>query len=108
MNLEINESTTASHAQYEVPHIPERMDIGPGVVTHNQACAIYHEGDDAQFAVYSCNKGIFKPSRKAQAEGWALVHATSFWQKWALKFFFDVDIKEAIKIRQFFLQHKSH
>lgn len=57
---------------------PEIEFIAPGVVTHNQACAVYHQ--DAS-AVFDCNTGVFHPSRKAQQDGWRLVKADRWWKR---------------------------
>jgi len=38
-------------------HKPTIVGVGPGVVMHDQACAICH----SRKAVYQCNEGIFKP-----------------------------------------------
>jgi len=39
------------------PHKPTINHIGPGVVTHDQACAICH----SRPAVFRCNDAIFTP-----------------------------------------------
>lgn len=66
-------------------HIPEIEYIGP-VAAHDVACCVYY----TQPAVYNLNTGIFHPSWKAQGDGWQLVHAKTYFQRWILKTFFKV------------------
>jgi hypothetical protein len=58
------------------PHKPTIIQHGPAA-THDQCCAIYH----GQSAVYDLNQAVFRPSWKAQREGWQLVYADSWWKR---------------------------
>lgn len=62
-----------------------RTDGGPWV-EHNMPCPIY--GDEP--AVYCMNTGIFKPSRAAQRDGYAVTKADSRLGRWVLSTFFSV------------------
>jgi hypothetical protein len=74
------------------PRKPEFLDLGI-VVEHNQACCVYHSGADIRSAVIECNTGVFHPSWRAQQEGWKLVQAKSWFQRWLLNTFFDAGFK---------------
>jgi hypothetical protein len=62
---------------------PDIEFVGPGVALHNQACAVYHHDTSA---VLDCDKGVFQPSWKAQADGWRLVHADTWWKRALVRF----------------------
>lgn len=51
---------------------------------HDQCCAVFH----GEPAVMGCADEIFRPSWKAQREGWQLVRADSWIKKLALRIFF--------------------
>ena len=67
---------------------PTMTDLGIAV-EHDQACAVYFEPDNIKPAVYCCNTGVFQPSWQAQNEGWKLVKAKNFFQRWLLHTFFE-------------------
>ena len=65
-----NPPTSWSPDQASVPvFIPSIYDYTGFLIDHNMPCAVLPQNH----AVYNCNKGVFEPSRKAQAEGWRLV-----------------------------------
>jgi hypothetical protein len=69
------------------PRSPEFIDHGI-VVEHDQACCVHHSGKGIRSAIIDCNTGIFHPSWRAQKEGWKLVQAKSWFQRWLLSTFF--------------------
>jgi len=56
-------------------------DGGPWA-THNMPCAVLNQTEKA---VLDMNSNVFQPSWKAQSEGWRLVHARSWFQRFLLK-----------------------
>lgn len=63
---------------------PSYFEIGMGY-EHDMPCAIYTNSDHA---VLDTSCGVFKPSWRAQKEGWNLVQAKTKFQKWLLRKFF--------------------
>ena len=63
---------------------PSYFEIGMGY-EHDMPCAIYTNSDHA---VLDTSCGVFKPSWRAQKEGWKLVQAKTKFQKWLLRKFF--------------------
>jgi len=57
---------------------------GAPVCTHNYPCPIYTE----EHAVYNLSDGYFKPSRKAQRDGWKLIRITNRFQRFVWKWVF--------------------
>ncbi|SBT10655.1 hypothetical protein PROAA_610015 [Candidatus Propionivibrio aalborgensis] len=53
---------------------------GPAA-THDQRCAVM----SGESAVLDLDTGVFLPCWKAQAEGWHLVQARTWWQRLALR-----------------------
>lgn len=51
---------------------------------HNMPCCVFTDRP----AVFDCNTGIFHPSRQAEAKGWRLVRADSWFQHFLLRHFF--------------------
>lgn len=54
---------------------------------HDQPCAVYYHTEPA---VLDMNTGVFQPSWKAQADGWALVRANTPFKALVLKLIFGV------------------
>lgn len=61
------------------PYTPTVLIFGP-IADHDMPCAVYHGYKDEEVtetseykAVLDMSTGVFKPSRKAQAEGWRLI-----------------------------------
>ena len=46
---------------------------------HDQACAVFQD----QPAVLDCRSGVFKPSWRAQQDGWTLVKLDTRWKRFA-------------------------
>ena len=63
---------------------PSYFEIGMGY-EHDMPCAIY---TNTEHAVLDTSCGVFKPSWRAQKEGWKLVQAKTKFQKWLLRKFF--------------------
>lgn len=61
------------------------VEIHGPVAFHDQECAV----EKGESAVLNMWKGVFEPSRKAQADGWRLVHADTWLKRQALKLFKD-------------------
>lgn len=72
------------------PRSPEFIDHGI-VVEHDQACCVYHSGEEIRSAILECNTGIFHPSWHAQEAGWKLVQAKTRFQRWLLNTFFETE-----------------
>lgn len=63
-------SVIEASSQEEVKELATIKILDLGIVAeHNMPCCVY---SDDQHAVLDMSKGVFKPSRKAQAEGWQL------------------------------------
>lgn len=54
-----------------------RVEIHGPIATHDQRCAVL----SGQHAVLDLNRGVFKPSWKAQELGWQLVCADTWWKR---------------------------
>ena len=54
---------------------------------HDMPCAVYRD----QPAVFDMNRGVFLPSWYAQRDGWHLVKAHNWWQRWLLRYGFQVE-----------------
>jgi hypothetical protein len=61
--------------------------------THDQACAVRYW--DGAHAVYDCNTAVFHPSWDAQASGWRLVKADTWFKRFALWLAFQSGPREA-------------
>ncbi len=87
--LEFERRNTAAYGMLkEMPLLKVTyFDYGVGV-NHNMPCAVYPETESAVLS----SPGVFKPSRKAQAEGWVLLQPETRFQAWLLKKFFGVDL----------------
>lgn len=69
--------------------------VNDGIVAfHDQACAVFH---DRESAVFDCNEGYFKPSWRAQKDGWQMVRATTRFQRFLLSRFFGITFDNFLK-----------
>ena len=58
------------------------LEIHGPVATHDVPCPVFFL---EQPAVYDLNNGVFRPSWAAQAKGWQLVCANTWWKRGLLK-----------------------
>jgi hypothetical protein len=68
------------------PREPKILNLGLPVF-HDMRCCVA----PGEPAVYRTNDGVFLPSWKAQGEGWKLVRARNWFQRWILRAFFEFD-----------------
>ena len=65
--------------------IPEVANYGL-YAEHDAACPVYWK--EGKPAVFDCNAGVFRPSWRAQEQGWQLVEARTWIQRLVLRLFF--------------------
>jgi hypothetical protein len=76
------EQTAALAEIQRVPILkPSYFNFGMGY-SHNMPCCVYTDTDNA---VLDTSIGVFKPSWRAQKEGWHTVQAKTRLQRWVLK-----------------------
>jgi hypothetical protein len=68
----------------KTPRMPKVFNFGVYAV-HDQACPVYWSNAHADF---NCNTGIFHPSHRAQAEGWRLVQANTWFKRLVMRIVF--------------------